>query len=59
MTEMLKGVLKGVVLAIRPGRPTYGHEITAWLRDQGFSDIADGAETGLSPPASECFDGYR
>ncbi|TDD67905.1 PadR family transcriptional regulator [Actinomadura darangshiensis] len=23
-------------------RPAYGYEITAWLRDQGFSDIAEG-----------------
>ncbi|MGW2221945.1 hypothetical protein ACWCSD_43750 [Nonomuraea sp. NPDC001684] len=42
VTEMLKGVLEGV-LAIRPGRPAYGYEITAWLPDQGFSDIAEGA----------------
>ena len=42
MTEMLKGVLEGIVLAILSGRPTYGYEITAWLRDQGFSDIAEG-----------------
>ncbi len=42
MTEMLKGVLEGIVLAILSGRPAYGYEITAWLRDQGFSDIAEG-----------------
>ena len=24
------------------GRPAYGYEITAWLREQGFSDIAEG-----------------
>jgi PadR family transcriptional regulator PadR len=41
-TEMLKGVLEGIVLAILSGRPAYGYEITAWLRDQGFSDIAEG-----------------
>lgn len=41
-TEMLKGILEGIVLAILSGRPAYGYEITAWLRDQGFSDIAEG-----------------
>ncbi|MGO3152613.1 MAG: PadR family transcriptional regulator [Galactobacter sp.] len=42
MTEMLKGTLEGVVLAILSERPAYGYEITAWLRDQGFEDIAEG-----------------
>lgn len=41
-TEMLKGTLEGIVLAILLGRPAYGYEITAWLREQGFSDIAEG-----------------
>ena len=41
-TEMLKGTLEGIVLAILSGRPAYGYEITAWLREQGFSDIAEG-----------------
>jgi PadR family transcriptional regulator PadR len=42
VTEMLKGVLEGMVLAILSGRSAYGYEITAWLRDRGFSDIAEG-----------------
>ncbi|GAA1183991.1 PadR family transcriptional regulator PadR [Nesterenkonia xinjiangensis] len=42
VTEMLKGTLEGIVLAILAGRPAYGYEITAWLRDQGFADIAEG-----------------
>jgi PadR family transcriptional regulator PadR len=42
MTEMLKGTLEGIVLALLAGRSAYGYEITAWLRDQGFSDIAEG-----------------
>ncbi|GAA1701785.1 PadR family transcriptional regulator [Nonomuraea bangladeshensis] len=42
VTEMLKGTLEGIVLAILGRRPAYGYEITAWLRDQGFSDIAEG-----------------
>ncbi len=42
MTEMLKGTLEGIVLAILSTRSAYGYEITAWLRDQGFVDIAEG-----------------
>jgi PadR family transcriptional regulator PadR len=47
MTEMLKGTLEGIVLAILSGRPAYGYEITAWLRDQGFADIAEGTVYAL------------
>lgn len=46
-TEMLKGVLEGIVLAILAQRPAYGYEITTWLRDQGFSDIAEGTVYAL------------
>jgi len=42
VTEMLKGTLEGIVLAILSGRAAYGYEITAWLREQGFADIAEG-----------------
>ena len=42
MTEMLKGTLEGIVLAILMKRPAYGYEITAQLREQGFADIAEG-----------------
>jgi PadR family transcriptional regulator PadR len=42
MTEMLKGTLEGLVLAILAVRSAYGYEITARLREQGFSDIAEG-----------------
>jgi PadR family transcriptional regulator PadR len=41
-TEMLKGVLEGIVLAVLATRPAYGYEITAWLRERGFTDIAEG-----------------
>ncbi|WIB77475.1 PadR family transcriptional regulator [Curtobacterium sp. MCPF17_002] len=41
-TEMLKGILEGIVLAVLVGRPAHGYEITAWLREQGFTDIAEG-----------------
>ena len=47
MTEMLKGTLEGIVLAVLARRSAYGYEITAWLRDQGFSDIAEGTVYAL------------
>ncbi len=42
MTEVLKGTLEGIVLASLSDKPAYGYEITAWLREQGFADIAEG-----------------
>lgn len=47
MTEMLKGTLEGMVLAILAERPAYGYEITAWLREQGFTEIAEGTVYAL------------
>ncbi len=47
MTEMLKGTLEGIVLAILIVRPAYGYEITARLREQGFTDIAEGTVYAL------------
>src|SRR5215471_17705641 len=47
VTEMLKGTLEGIVLAILAMRPAYGYEITAWLRAQGFADIAEGTVYAL------------
>ena len=47
MTEMLKGTLEGIVLAILAVRPAYGYEITARLREQGFADIAEGTVYAL------------
>jgi PadR family transcriptional regulator PadR len=47
MTEMLKGTLEGIVLAILAVRPAYGYEITARLREQGFSDIVEGTVYAL------------
>lgn len=47
MTEMLKGTLEGIVLALLSNRPAYGYEITARLRAQGFSDIAEGTVYAL------------
>jgi len=47
MTEMLKGTLEGIVLAIVAEQPAYGYDITARLRDQGFSDIVEGTVYAL------------
>lgn len=47
LTEMLKGTLEGIVLAILAVRPAYGYEITARLREQGFTDIAEGTVYAL------------
>ncbi|MDD0856966.1 PadR family transcriptional regulator [Arthrobacter alpinus] len=47
MTEMLKGTLEGIVLAILATQPAYGYEITAQLRDRGFDDIAEGTVYAL------------
>ncbi|MFI6299277.1 PadR family transcriptional regulator [Nonomuraea sp. NPDC050790] len=46
-TEMLKGTLEGIVLAVLSGRPAYGYEITASLRDQGFAELAEGTVYAL------------
>ena len=42
MSEMLKGVLEGIVLAVLSVRPAYGYEITAELRDRGLVDLVEG-----------------
>ncbi|MFQ4150528.1 PadR family transcriptional regulator [Arthrobacter sp. LAPM80] len=47
MTEMLKGTLEGIVLAILAREPAYGYQITARLREQGFTDIAEGTVYAL------------
>ena len=47
MTEMLKGTLEGIVLALLTGKPAYGYEITTLLREKGFSDIAEGTVYAL------------
>lgn len=47
LTELLKGSLEGIVLAILALRPAYGYEITAGLRQRGFSDIAEGTVYAL------------
>jgi len=47
MTEMLKGTLEGIVLATLAVQPAYGYEITARLREQGFSDLVEGTVYAL------------
>lgn len=46
-TEMLKGTLEGIVLATLALQPAYGYEITASLREEGFTDIAEGTVYAL------------
>ncbi len=47
MTEMLKGTLEGIVLAVLAASPAYGYDVTARLRDQGFTDLAEGTVYAL------------
>lgn len=47
MTEMLKGTLEGIVLLLLSRGPTHGYEITGRLREQGFSEIAEGTVYAL------------
>lgn len=42
ITEMLKGVLEGMVLEIISRETTYGYEITQQLRRYGFTDVVEG-----------------
>ena len=47
MTELLKGTLEGIVLAVLSIQPAYGYEITARLRSKGFVEIAEGTVYAL------------
>ncbi|MDT2595507.1 PadR family transcriptional regulator [Enterococcus dongliensis] len=42
LTELLKGVLEGIVLQKIAKGETYGYEITNYLVDLGFEDIVEG-----------------
>lgn len=44
---MLKGTLKGIVLATLAERAAYGYEIAANLRGRGFTDSAEGTVYAL------------
>ncbi len=46
-TEMLKGILEGVVLHALSNESTHGYEIVSWLREKGFGDIAEGTVYAL------------
>ena len=46
-TEMLKGILEGVVLHALSNESTHGYDIVTWLRQKGFSDIAEGTVYAL------------
>ncbi|MGT2426074.1 PadR family transcriptional regulator [Amnibacterium kyonggiense] len=47
ITEMLKGTLEGIVLGVLAHRSAHGYEITSWLREQGFTEIAEGTVYAL------------
>ena len=47
MTEMLKGTLEGIVLAVLATRPAYGYDVTARLREKGFTDLVEGTVYAL------------
>ncbi|MGR3742014.1 PadR family transcriptional regulator [Companilactobacillus sp. DQM5] len=42
LTELLKGVLEGIVLQKISTGETYGYEITNYLIELGFEDIVEG-----------------
>lgn len=41
-TEMLKGILEGIILEIINQNETYGYEITSRMQQMGFDDIVEG-----------------
>lgn len=42
LTEMLKGILEGVILEVIDRGETYGYEITKTIQELGFDDIVEG-----------------
>jgi PadR family transcriptional regulator PadR len=46
-TEMLKGILEGVVLHALASESTHGYDVVSWLRKKGFEDIAEGTVYAL------------
>ncbi|GAB6092694.1 hypothetical protein JCM31185_17550 [Furfurilactobacillus curtus] len=42
MSEMLKGLLEGIILQKIAWSETYGYEITHFLSKLGFTDISEG-----------------
>ena len=41
-SQMMRGTLEGCILKIISRRTTYGYEILEYLRESGFSDMAEG-----------------
>ncbi len=41
-TQMLKGILEGCVLQLISEQPCYSAELVSRLREQGFTDMAEG-----------------
>lgn len=46
-SELLKGTLEGIVLARLAQQPSHGYELTSWLREQGFENVAEGTVYAL------------
>ncbi|WP_156760140.1 PadR family transcriptional regulator [Microbacterium karelineae] len=46
-TELLKGVLEGVILELLRGRAWHGYDLTARLQELGFQDVVEGTVYAL------------
>lgn len=46
-SELFKGTLEGIVLARLAQHPSHGYELTSWLREQGFTNVAEGTVYAL------------
>jgi PadR family transcriptional regulator PadR len=41
-SQLMRGTLEGCILKVISGKTTYGYEILEYLKNNGFSDIAEG-----------------
>lgn len=46
-TELLKGVLEGAILELLTNRAWHGYDLTAHLREVGFTDVVEGTVYAL------------
>ncbi|MGO1411957.1 MULTISPECIES: PadR family transcriptional regulator [unclassified Microbacterium] len=46
-TELLKGVLEGVILELLRGRAWHGYDLTTHLQELGFTDVVEGTVYAL------------
>ena len=46
-TELLKGVLEGAILELLRDRAWHGYDLTAHLRELGFTDVVEGTVYAL------------